>query len=59
MKQVGFNRTTLAEHWGMTRQTIGSYCKAAKVDTVYAEAIKAVAYEEKMSELADIVKITN
>ena len=59
MTKAGFNRTSLAEHWNMTRQTIGNYCKAERVENVYADAIKVLFYENKMSSLSGIVHEIN
>lgn len=58
MEKTGFTRTSLAKHWNMTRQTIGAYCKAEFVETVYSEAIKVKFYEQKIEELERIVKET-
>jgi DNA-binding XRE family transcriptional regulator len=59
MKENGFSQTTLGQRWGVVRQTIANHCKAEKVDPVYADAIKALAFERQAAKLLDIVKIFN
>lgn len=59
MKDNGYNQTSLGERWGVVRQTIGNCCKAEKVDPLYADAIKAIAFEKQASKLIDIVSLFN
>lgn len=59
MKENGYNNTSLAERWGMTRQAIGNFCKAEKVSPVYVDAIKAIAYEKQASQLAGVIELFN
>jgi DNA-binding XRE family transcriptional regulator len=59
MKENGFTQTTLGARWGVVRQTIASVCKSEKVDPVYADAIKAIAFEKQAAKLIDIVSIFN
>ncbi|MCG7550963.1 hypothetical protein [Pseudoalteromonas sp. Of7M-16] len=59
MKDNGYNQTSLGERWGVVRQTIGNCCKAEKVDPLYVDAIKAIAFEKQASKLIDIVSLFN
>jgi DNA-binding XRE family transcriptional regulator len=59
MKDHGYNQTTLAVRWGVVRQTIGSCCKSEAVDPLYADAIKAIAFEQQAAKLMDIVSLFN
>jgi hypothetical protein len=56
MVKSGYTRTSLAKHWNMTRQTIGLYCKAESVEQVYADAIKVIFYEQKITILEETFK---
>ncbi len=44
MTDNGYSQTNLTEWWGVVRQTI---CKPEKVDPLYADAIKAIAFEKQ------------
>ena len=57
MKSNGYNQTTLAARWGVVRQTIGNCCKAKKVNPLYADAIKAIAFEKQADQLNNIIKL--
>lgn len=59
MKDNGYNQTTLAVRWEVVRQTIGSCCKAEKVDPLYADAIKAIAFEKQATQLMSVVNLFN
>lgn len=59
MNESGYTRTTLAAHWGMARQTIGHYCKAELVETVYAEAIQAISLERRVKYLEGMLQLAN
>lgn len=51
----GYSQTSLAERWGLVRQTIGTICKSEMVDPLYADAIKAIAFEKQAVKLKSIV----
>lgn len=55
----GYSQALLADRWGVVRQTIGSICKAEKVDPLYADAIKAIAFEKQATQLINIVNLFN
>jgi len=59
MKQQGYSQTSLAERWGLVRQTIGNICKSDTVEPLYADAILAIAFEKQASELMSIVNLFN
>ncbi|GAA5141257.1 hypothetical protein [Thalassotalea piscium] len=59
MKDNGYNQTTLAVRWGVVRQTIASMCKAEKVDPLYTDAIKAIAFEKQATQLMSVVNLFN
>ena len=59
MKANGYNQTTLALRWDVVRQTIGNCCKAETVAPLYADAIKALAFEKHAKEIFEIVKQFN
>lgn len=59
MTDNGYSQATLAERWGVVRQTIGSICKAEQVDPRDADAIKAIAFEIQASKLISIVSLFN
>lgn len=59
MTANGFNQATLAARWGVVRQTIGNICKSEKVDPLYADAIKAIAFEKQAAELMGVVRLFN
>lgn len=59
MKDNGYNQTTLAVRWGVVRQTIGSCCKAERVEPLYADAIKVIAFEKQAAQLMNVVKLFN
>lgn len=59
MTDNGYSQTSLAERWGVVRQTIGTICKSEKVDPLYADAIKAIAFEKQAAKLVDIVNLFN
>ncbi|MBL4704677.1 MAG: hypothetical protein JKY54_09155 [Flavobacteriales bacterium] len=56
MKDNGYTQTSLGERWGLVRQTIGNCCKAEKVDPLYADAIKALAFEKQAAEFLKVVQ---
>lgn len=59
MTDNGYNQTTLAVRWSVTRQTIAKCCKSDVVDPLYADAVKAIAFEKQASKLVDIVNLFN
>ncbi|PCI58867.1 MAG: hypothetical protein COB35_12680 [Gammaproteobacteria bacterium] len=59
MKDNGYNQTTLAVRWSVVRQTIASCCKTDAVDPLYADAIKAIAFEKQATQLMSIVNLFN
>ncbi|MEY8199898.1 MAG: hypothetical protein RPS47_11710 [Colwellia sp.] len=59
MKANGYNQTTLASRWGVVRQTVGNCCKADKVEPLYADAIKSIAFEKQAEQLLCVVKLFN
>lgn len=59
MTDNGYTQTSLAERWGVVRQTIGTISKAKKVDPLYADAIKAIAFEKQAAELMNVVSLFN
>ncbi|TMP20640.1 hypothetical protein [Pseudoalteromonas ruthenica] len=59
MKDNGYNQTSLGERWGVVRQTIGNCCKADTVDPLYADAIKAIAFEKQAAQLMSVVSLFN
>jgi len=56
MRDNGYTQTSLAERWGLVRQTIGNCCKAEKVDPLYADAIKVLAFEKQAAEFLKVVQ---
>ena len=59
MRELGYNQTSLGNRWNVVRQTIAGCCKAEKVDPLYADAIKTLAYENQAKKLINIVKLIN
>jgi DNA-binding XRE family transcriptional regulator len=59
MTTNGFNQGTLAERWGVVRQTVGNICKSETVDPLYVDAIKAIAFEKQAAQLMAVVKLFN
>ena len=57
MKDNGYSQTTLAARWGVVRQTVGNCCKAEQVDPLYAEAIRALAFEKQAIQLINVIKL--
>lgn len=57
MTMNGYKQTTLAERWGVTRQTIAKQCKADIVDPLYADAIKAIAFEAQAATLKNVINL--
>lgn len=53
----GYKQTTLADRWGVTRQTIAKQCKADVVDALYADAIKAIAFEKQASKITNVINL--
>lgn len=56
MRDNGYTQTSLAERWGLVRQTIRNCCKAEKVDPLYADAIKVLAFEKQAAEFLKVVQ---
>jgi DNA-binding XRE family transcriptional regulator len=59
MTDNGYSQKTLSERWGVVRQTIASICKSEEVEPLYADAIKAIAFERQAAKLASIVSLFN
>lgn len=52
----GYTQTTLATRWGVTRQTVAKQCKSDIVDPLYADAIKAIAFEKQAAKIANVIR---
>lgn len=51
----GYKQMALAERWGVARQTIAKQCKADVVDPLYADAIKAIAFEKQAAKITNVI----
>ena len=57
MTDHGYKQTTLGERWGVTRQTIAKQCNSGVVDTLYADAIKSIAFEKQASKITNVINL--
>lgn len=59
MTANGYTQTTLAARWGVTRQTVAKHCKTDIVDPLYADAIKAIAFQKQAATLQNVINLFN
>lgn len=57
MTEHGYKQAALADRWGVTRQTVAKQCKADVVDALYADAIKAIAFEKQAAKLTQVINL--